>query len=823
MKVLKLATLIELIWTITPAVILILIAFPSFKCAPRETNQIRGKTLSASWSCNKDRRSTIRRCWALCIGTWEPNKTQRIIADTKSLLRSWLPRVEEMVSVKNTPRITNSKHSLTEHRRSVNPKQNMSVYDIQLAIADSLSFNGSPEGYGRWYASYTSKVSEGLNSLTNDLIRSPRDQTAYVITRGDGTSIVANKAKGGSLGFSRLLHSSHNKDLSKPKLVRKDISVGAWLRRELDENTNVRNKFTKVIKILANPLYLVACYEIIKGKPGNMTPGSDINKMTLDGISNQWFLDTAEMIAKGQYKFTPSRVQEIPKANGKMRILKINDPREKIVQKAIELILRTIWEPLFHDTSHGFRPNRSTKTALKVLMLKGDDFAWAIQGDISKCFDNIPHEIILNNLRKEIMCEPFIRVIGNMIGCGSRDENSKIVTYSNKGTPQGNVASPTLANIVLNNLDGYLESYKLKFEIGKKRALSKEYVSLRNKRAYTKDPLQKRILLQQMLKTSSVNRMDPNFKRLLYIRYADDFLILVTGSYQDVLHIKRHVKDYLKTHTGLELNEEKTTISPTSNPFIFLGASCKRVENSTKLSRISRSNIRKRTTPRMRVDIPMDILVRKLVNNRFVKFNKLGTVIPTSRKDLVNLDHNDIIRFYNSKIQGTVSHYGYARNRYELHRIGWYYKASCASTLALKYKLRTMRATFSKFGPFLASTDNLKLNIPTSFKQLLDFNTRREDAENISEIIKGSWAAKTTGSNLFKSCLICGSNKKVEMHHIRTVKDVRAKWRSGNRTFEQWAGSVNRKQVPLCAYHHDCLHGERLNYQDMKRIAEFKD
>ena len=86
-----------------------------------------------------------------------------------------------------------------------------------------------------------------------------------------------------------------------------------------------------------------------------------------------------------------------------------------------------------------------------------------------------------------------------------------------------------------------------------------------------------------------------------------------------------------------------------------------------------------------------------------------------------------------------------------------------------------MRATFSKFGPFLASTDNLKLNIPTSFKQLLDFNTRREDAENISEIIKGSWAAKTTGSNLFKSCLICGSNKKVEMHHIRTVKDVRAK------------------------------------------------
>ena len=219
----------------------------------------------------------------------------------------------------------------------------------------------------------------------------------------------------------------------------------------------------------------------------------------------------------------------------------------------------------------------------------------------------------------------------------------------------------------------------------------------------------------------------------------------------------------------------------------------------------------------------MDVLIRRMVNSGFIKFSKLGIVLPTSRRDLVNLDHNDIIRFYNSKIQGTISHYGFARNRFELHRICWYYKASCAATIALKFKLRTMRAAFTKFGPLLASTDNLGLNIPKSFKQLLDFNTRKGDVGDISEIIKGSWAAKTTESNLFKSCLLCGSNKRVEMHHIRSVKDVRAKWRSGNRTFEQWKGSVNRKQVPLCAYHHDNLHGGRLNYQDMKRIAEFKE
>ncbi|TRX89120.1 hypothetical protein FHL15_009986 [Xylaria flabelliformis] len=452
-----------------------------------------------------------------------------------------------------------------------------------------------------------------------------------------------------------------------------------------------------------------------------MSPGSDINK-----------------IAKGQFRFSPSRVQNIPKANGKFRTLGINSPREKVIQKAIELILRTIWEPLFCESSHGFRPNRSIKSALRILMLKGDDFAWVIQGDISKSFDNIPHRIILNNLRKEIMCEPFIRIIENMINCGSKNMETNVTSYSDKGTPQGNVASPVLANIVLNNLDKFMESYKSKFECGKKRALNKEYISLRNKRAYTSDPELKKSLLQQMLKVSSVDRSDPKFKRLLYIRYADDFVILVTGSHQDAIRIRRHVKDYLATHTGLELNEEKTTVSPTSEPFIFLGASCKRVNSSTKLTRTASAGIRKRTVPRMRVNLPVDILLQKLKTNGFIKHSKIGKVLPTSRKDLVNLDHNDVIRFFNSKISGIISHYAFARNRYVLQRICWYLKASCAATLALKYKLRTMRATFTRFGPSLASPDKLGLNIPRSFVQLLNFDEKSSDKADVIEIIKGS-------------------------------------------------------------------------------------
>jgi len=100
--------------------------------------------------------------------------------------------------------------------------------------------------------------------------------------------------------------------------------------------------YNKVIQILANPLFLIACYELIRGNPGNMTPGADLDKITLDKINYRWFLDTADKIAKGQFKFGPSRIHEIPKANGKIRTLGINNPREKIIQKAIELILRAI-------------------------------------------------------------------------------------------------------------------------------------------------------------------------------------------------------------------------------------------------------------------------------------------------------------------------------------------------------------------------------------------------------------------------------------------------------------------------------------------------
>lgn len=162
---------------------------------------------------------------------------------------------------------------------------------------------------------------------------------------------------------------------------------------------------------------------------------------------------------------------------------------------------------------------------------------------------------------------------------------------------------------------------------------------------------------------SAVDRYDPNFKRLLYLRYADDFVILVIGSYEEALRIKRHVKDFLLKNTGLILNEDKTLVTSTRDPFNFLGATCKRVVSMGKLTRM-KGAISKRAVPRMRLDIPTDELMKKFIKNHFCR----GIDAPTARKDMVNLDHNDIIMFYNSKISGLVEFYNFARNYSALNR-----------------------------------------------------------------------------------------------------------------------------------------------------------
>jgi len=119
--------------------------------------------------------------------------------------------------------------------------------------------------------------------------------------------------------------------------------------------------------ILNKDLFRIA-YNKLKSKPGMMTPG--ISPITLDGISEERLDEIINDLRTNMFKFTPGRRIEITKANGKTRPLTIGDPNDKLVQEVMRIVLEAIYEPLFLDVSHGFRPNRSCHTALRQVFTK---------------------------------------------------------------------------------------------------------------------------------------------------------------------------------------------------------------------------------------------------------------------------------------------------------------------------------------------------------------------------------------------------------------------------------------------------------------------
>ena len=381
-----------------------------------------------------------------------------------------------------------------------------------------------------------------------------------------------------------------------------------------------------------------------------------------------------------------------------------------------------------------------------------------------------------------------MQLVRKSLRAGYIDYESKQLIITELGTPQGSILSPLLSNIVLNELDLYMEETKLKFEKGKKRAKNKAYNDLDavirklQKKSPGSPEIKKLAKIKRNMPSMMIN--DPNFKRLKYLRYADDFVILIAGSKNDAHLIKNRVNDVLKKKCGLKLNKDKTLITNTKDGFNFLGAFCiKPLSIKAGLFKTQAGNPAKYRM-RMRIMIPIMDLIKKLKNNKFIKMNDKGLPISTSRKDLVNFEHYDIISFYNHRISGLVNFYKFASNLNSLRKIIMFLQFSCALTLALKYKLKTKRQVFKRFGYYLKDTETgIFLKIPSSLK--VTHNFPKTDLSRADDILKISWFNKLTKSNLYKSCIVCSTSANVEMHHVRQIKDVKNKIRTGNITYQQ--------------------------------------
>ena len=566
-------------------------------------------------------------------------------------------------------------------------------------------------------------------------------------------------------------------------------------------------KFERLYRILFNEELFYVAYQKIASNGGSTTKGSDgrsIDEMSLARIET-----LIASLKDESYQPHPSRRVHIPKKNGKTRPLGIPAFEDKLVQEVVRMILEAIYEGHFETTSHGFRPKRSCHTALLHIQKTFSGAKWFIEGDIKGFFDNIDHDVLVGILRERISDDRFIRLIRKFLKAGYVEDWTFHNTYS--GMPQGGIVSPILANIYLDKLDKYVKEYIRHFDMGTKRRPGKESNDLANERKRTvrklkkvKDGTEKAALVarlkaieQERAAFPSGDEMDGSYRRLKYIRYADDFILGVIGSKEDALRIKEDIKSFLSESLALELSEEKTLITHTGKSAKFLGYEITVTRNNHQ-RRDVQGRLRRTYGKRVRLNVSMATLRDKLLEYGAMEIKlRNGKEIwkPKCRSGLIFNDDLEILDRYNRETVGFCNYYLIANNCVVLHNFRYIMEYSMYKTFAGKYR-STVRKINKKYR--LNKLFTVKYEQQGVIKSRTFYKTsfkRRTTAFNGSCDIEPYSIADVSRTNLTdrlkaEKCELCGATGKLIMHHVRNLKDLKGK--------ESWKRLMSaRKRKPI--------------------------
>lgn len=465
----------------------------------------------------------------------------------------------------------------------------------------------------------------------------------------------------------------------------------------------------------------------------------------------------------------------IPKTNGKLRPLTIASPRDKIVQQVIMLILSPIFEPTFNQNSHGFRPKRSYHTALAQVSKDFNMITWIIEGDIKSCFDSFDHHVLMRAIESRISDTKFLNLIWKALRAGY-GERGKVIEANIIGTPQGSIISPLFCNIYLNSFDNYISNLKANFDKGEGPKRNKAYRALAHQTAKARikgeDPkvIKKCALRQRYL--PSYDMMDPDYRRLMYVRYADDWIIGVRGPKVEAEGILELCRYFLDKELKLELSLAQTKLTHFTNErVLFLGTDIFRSKVKVfshiarKINTVNSHKIkviRARMRNLMRMEVPIDRIRKRLTQNGF--FVK-GT--PTPKWLWLPLNKDQIIHLYNSVFRGYLNYYYFTHNYGRLASfLRWVTWTSLSKLLAAKFST-TRRKLVAKYGRDLKGNSKAGLFVPNYKINPLVFKRGKSVDLNIPLNSPSKSLA-----NLYNfSCSSCGSSHRVEMHHVKHMKN----------------------------------------------------
>ncbi len=573
-----------------------------------------------------------------------------------------------------------------------------------------------------------------------------------------------------------------------------------------------------VYRQLYNPeLYLLAYGKIAKNQ-GAMTPG--VTAETVDGMSLAKIQAIIDAVRYERYRWKPAKRIYIEKkgSTNKKRPLGLPAWSDKVLQEVIRTILDAYYEPRFSDRSHGFRPARGCHTALHTIYRSWRGTNWFIEGDISACFDSLNHEIMLEILRQDIHDNRFIRLIENLCKAGYLED----WTYHNtlSGVPQGGVVSPILSNIYLDRLDQFVETTLLpEYNRGKERERNPAYYRLTAAvswvRRIKKDRTLARALAKQAraMPTRIVN--DPTYRRLHYVRYADDFLLGLCGTRAEAEAIKQQLGEFLGQTLRLQLSEAKTLVThAVTERARFLGYEVS----------IGLDDQRRNTQGERSINWQPTLLIpRDRIEANCKTYLLHGK--PIHRKELTTNSDYSIVAGYQAEYRGVVNYYRMAINLRDLTKLKWTMETSLTKTLASKFKA-TVSRMYRRYAVTVDTPHGrrkvLRVVIERAGKKPLVAQwgaiPLRRDVQATLDDKPPQWQknirTELSERLLAETCELCGSQEQIEVHHIRNLRDLRRPGKGEPPAWVRQMAARQRKTLVVCWHcHHHAIHGTQVKVE----------
>ena len=578
--------------------------------------------------------------------------------------------------------------------------------------------------------------------------------------------------------------------------------------------------FTRLYRYLLREDIYFAAYQKLYANRGAITKGIDND--TADHFSQAYVNALIQELRDGTYRAKPVRREFIAKKNGKMRPLGIPSFRDKLLQEAIRTILEAIYEPVFDNNSHGFRPYRSCYTALNQIKKDFTGIVWFIEGDITGCFDNIDHNVLIGILAKKVKDSKFLNLIRQFLKAGYVENWKYNKTYS--GTPQGGICSPILANIYLNELDIKFREMKAKFDRprSKNEWKTPEYREIDNEMKkisywidHTTDREERGTLIEQYKalkkRLNTIPCHQQTNKKFTFVRYADDWLVGVCGTKAECEALKVEIADFLSNELHLELSEEKTHITHSSKDARFLGYNVS-VRRCQKIKGFKMKSGKRRKSRTLHLKVALKIphsekIERFLFAKKIIIQTPDGRFKPVHRAALLNMSDSEIVEHYNAEARGLLNYYNLAVDYHTLDYFCYLMEYSCLKTLACKHKssVRKMIRQYKDGKTWSVPYETVKGTKRVRPVKVADCKKNKANAATDIVFSRTRYAWKSTIRQRLNAriCELCGTRtaELYEVHVVRNLSEL------GDLDWELAMKAKRRKTLVVCPACHNRIHG----------------